>query len=183
MPAAVGTTPAPAATGATSPILGQGFGSPVGTTQPGTPNGGYNNAINSLNNALTSANGEYSGAQAGLQSQLAQNQGNVQQNLTNTGLGNSTVAQTMQQAPLQTYNQGMLNLANAQQQANTNIYGQEAGVYQGAAQTANQYQMQQAQLANALELSPGLISQNEMRLGQAAANMGPPNLGPGVMEM
>jgi hypothetical protein len=52
----------------------------------------------------------------------------------------------MQQAPLQTYNQGMLNLANAQQQANT-------GIYSNAAQMANSGAGQTAQITSNTNLA------------------------------
>jgi hypothetical protein len=137
--AATGAALAPAVNtqgGAPSLPAGGAAASPAA----GIAQAGYGSAINSLNSALANSNNIYSGAQAGLQSQLAQNQGNVQQNLTNTGLGNSTVAQTMQQAPLQTYNQGMLNLQNAQQQANTSQYDQLANTYSSAGSTEAQLQ-------------------------------------------
>jgi hypothetical protein len=171
--AAVGASPAPAINPA-----GGAPGLPPGTqSAPATQaQAGYGSAIQSLNAALANSNNIYSGAQAGLKSQLQQNQGQVQQNTVNQGLGNSTVATTLQQAPLQTYNQGMLNLANAQQQANTQQYDQLANTYSNAGSTEAQLQAQAAQLANALQLSPGLISQNDMKQGQAAAITG---VGPG----
>ena len=127
--------------------------------------GGYGSAINSLNSALQNSNNIYSGAQAQLGQQLKQNQGQVQQNTINQGLGNSTVAQTMQQAPLQTYNQGMLNLANAQQQANTSQYDQLAGMYGNAGSTEAQLQSQamqqqlQASIANSQQQQPTYYNQ------------------------
>jgi hypothetical protein len=133
-----------------------------------TAQAGYGNAINSLNSALANSNNLYSGAQAQLGTQLKQNQGQVQQNLVNSGLGNSTVAQTMQQAPLQTYNQGMLNLTNAQQQANTGQYDQLASTYGNAGSAEAQYQALQAQLQNALATSPEAQTQQNK---QSAADM------------
>jgi hypothetical protein len=161
MPAAVGATPAVNTQGGAPGLPAQPQGSPSTTAQAG-----YGAAINSLNSALANSNNIYSGAQSGLQSQLAQNQGNVQQNLVNTGLGNSTVAQTMQQAPLETYNQGMLNLANAQQQANTGQYDQLANTYAGAGTTEAQLQAQQAALLNSYNSLP---QQQENKIASQSA--------------
>lgn len=100
-----------------------------GKTPQAAIQGGYGSAIASLQNALNSNQQAYTGLQNQAQQQLQQNQGAVQQNLVNSGLGNTTVAQTMQQAPLQTYNNALLNIMGQQQGAAANIYGQQAGQY------------------------------------------------------
>jgi hypothetical protein len=89
---------------------------------------GNNAAMQSLNNALNANGQAYTGLQNQAQQQYQQNAGAVQQNLANTGLGNTTVAQTMQQAPLQTLNNALLNIGGQQQGQAANIYGQQANV-------------------------------------------------------
>lgn len=114
-----------------------------------TAQGGYNNAITTLKDALQNTQGIYSGQQMQAGQQLKQNEGAVQQNLTNKGLGNTTVSQTMAQAPLQTYNQAMLNIANSQAQAQNGQLDQLAGVYSGGGQALGGLQNQtNAQYAN-----------------------------------
>ncbi len=98
-------------------------------TAPAAIQGGYGSAIQSLQNALNANQQAYGGLQNQAQQQYQQNAGAVQQNLVNSGLGNTTVAQTMQQAPLQTYNNALLNITGQQQGAAANIYGQQAGQY------------------------------------------------------
>lgn len=94
----------------------QGQDQAAANIQPGMTNTpaqqGYTSALSNLQNSLNLAGNTTSGQQMALGQQLQQNQGQVQQGLINSGLGNSTIAQTMQQAPLQTYNQGMLNAQN-----------------------------------------------------------------------
>ncbi len=114
------------------------------------PNGAANTdaagaAIN-LQNALNANSNAYAGQENALQQQYYQNAGNVQQGLINSGLGNTTVAQNMQQAPLQTYNNAMLNLVGQQQGAAANIYGQGAGY-------ANQAALQQAEAASQAQIT------------------------------
>lgn len=108
---------------------------------------GYQGAVANLNNAQQLNNSTTSGQQMQLGQQLQQNQGSVQQGLINSGLGNTTVAQTMQQAPLQTYNQGMANIQNQQAMRGMGIDQALAGASQqtgnalGQAQNSN-YQQQ-----------------------------------------
>jgi hypothetical protein len=98
--------------------------SPLTPTQQGS-----SQAIQALNQALQANAGAYAGLENQAQQQYQQNAGAVNANLTNAGLGNTTVAQTMQQAPLQTLNNAMLNITGQQQGQAANLYGQEAGVY------------------------------------------------------
>lgn len=91
--------------------------------------GGSNQAIGALNNALNSNNQAYGGLENQAQQQYKQNAGAVNSNLVNSGLGNTTVAQTMQQAPLQTLNNALLNITGQQQGQAANIYGQQAGIF------------------------------------------------------
>lgn len=118
-------------------------------TQGGAPNinaglsnssAGYNNALGSLNQSMKLLQGSDSSQLMQAQQGLAQNQGRVQQGLINSGLGNTSVAQTMQQAPLQTYNNQVAGIQNnlAQQQAGVLEHG--AGIQAGQAQQAQQYQ-------------------------------------------
>lgn len=78
----------------------------------GAMTAGYNNAMQNLNKSLAASQQTTSAQQMQLGQQLQQNQGQVQQSLANRGLGNTTVANTMQQAPMQTYNQGMAQVQN-----------------------------------------------------------------------
>lgn len=78
---------------------------------------GYNASLGSLQKSLKATSGVDQAAMLQAGQQLQQNQGRVQQGLINSGLGNTTVAQTMQQAPLQTYNQATANIQNNQNQA------------------------------------------------------------------
>jgi hypothetical protein len=85
-----------------------------GSNSPGTgaQTGGYNQALGDLNKSLQSSQQTTQAGQMQLGQQLQQNQANVGQNLTNRGLGNTTMANTMQQAPQQTYNLGMAQLSD-----------------------------------------------------------------------
>jgi hypothetical protein len=108
----------------------------VNQPSPLTPVSG--NSLQMLNQALQSNSQAYGGELNQLQNQYQQNLGNVQQNLVNSGLNNTTVAQNMAQAPLQTYNNGVLNVLGQQQGAATGIYG-----------TASQEALQAAMAAQA----------------------------------
>lgn len=109
--------------------------------------GGTAGALAELQNALNSNSNAYQGLENTAQQQYQQNAGQVQQNLVNQGLGNTTVADTMAQAPMQTYNNALLNLTGQQQGQAANIYGQAAGVQQQGGDLM-------AQLASALQ-QPG----------------------------
>lgn len=89
---------------------------------------GYNSAIGSLQNSLKSIKGSDSSQLMQAQQGLQQNQGKVQQGLINSGLGNTTVAQTMQQAPLQTYNQQVAGINNNMQQQQMKGFESLAGM-------------------------------------------------------
>lgn len=89
----------------------QGMG---GTSAPGAQaiSGGYNTAYQNLLQAFQQSQNTQSGQQAMLGQQFQNQQGQVRQGLTNSGLANSTIMQNMQQAPMQTYNMGMMNSQN-----------------------------------------------------------------------
>ena len=107
-----------------------GLAGPSHAMSPLTPTQqGSNQAIQALNQALQSNAGAYAGLENQAQQQYQQNAGNVQANLANSGLGNTTVAQTLQQAPLQTLNNAMLNITGQQQGQAAGLYGQQAGIY------------------------------------------------------
>ena len=107
-----------------------------GNTIPGRGGGsspvqsGEAGSLAELQNALNSNANAYQGLENTAQQQYQQNAGQVQQNLVNQGLGNTTVADTMAQAPLQTYNNALLNLVGQQQGQAANIYGQAANTQQ-----------------------------------------------------
>ena len=108
--------------------------------------GGYQGALQSLNKSLQSLQGSDSSQLMQAQQGLAQNQGRVQQNLINSGLGNTTVAQTMQQAPLQTYNNQIAGINNNMQKQEASVLGQGAGLQaQGGDQMAKLLMALQAQ--------------------------------------
>lgn len=109
---------------------------------------GYNSALGSLQNSLKSIKGSDSSQLMQAQQQLQQNQGKVQQGLINSGLGNTTVAQTLQQAPLQTYNQNVAginnNMQNQLSKGFENIAGMQGAGGMGIAQLLQAMQQQQA---------------------------------------
>lgn len=123
-----------------------GGGAPGG--QPQTQ--GYNYALQQLQKSLGASNNANQAGQMQLQQQLQQNQGSVAQNLASRGLGNTTVAQTMQQAPLQTFNMGMahLNDQNAlrQMQGYQNLAQMGAQGGNAVAQTNQPYAQSQFQM-------------------------------------
>lgn len=109
---------------------------------------GYNAAIGSLGKSLKAIQGSDSSQLMQAQQGLQQNQGKVQQGLINSGLGNTTVAQTMQQAPLQTYNQNVAGINNNMQQQVSKGYDQLGGMQaQGGQSLSNlMLALQQQQL-------------------------------------
>jgi hypothetical protein len=130
---------------------------------------GYNNALMNLQQAMNSQNQTYGVAQNQAQQQLQQNQGKVQQGLINSGLGNTTVAQTMQQAPLQTYNNALANLASGQAGAESKIYGQAAGMQaQEGGALASLLQGQNLQTQQ-LQNSPAAMQQQKQQQAVSAA--------------
>lgn len=116
---------------------------------------GYSQALQALQNSLQASQNTTSGQMMGLQQQLQQNQGKVQQGLINSGLGQSTVAQTMQGAPLQVYNQGAANVQNQGAERSMGAYNNLASMYAQGGNAMSQYMnpyvqgnMIQGQLAN-----------------------------------
>lgn len=108
----------------------------------GNVNAGYMGAMQNLQNAQNLNNQTTSAGQMQLGQQLQQNQSKTQQGLINSGLGNTTVAQTMQQAPLQTYNMGMANLQNQQALRGMGVDQEMAGMTQQAGNTIGGMQNQ-----------------------------------------
>jgi hypothetical protein len=93
--------------------------------------GGYNAALGSLNKALGLLQGSDTSQMMQAQNQLTQSQGKTQQGLINSGLGNTTVAQTLQQAPLQTYNQNVQGIQNNLAKDQASVLGQGAQLQAG----------------------------------------------------
>lgn len=113
-----------------NPAIG-GIAAGSGMQTPGQASAtGGQGALNELQAALNSNSNAYQGLENQAQQQYYQNAGQVQQGLANSGLGNTTVAQNMMQAPMQTYNNALLNLTGQQQGKASDIYGQAAGVQQ-----------------------------------------------------
>lgn len=107
-----------------TPATAGQIATPQGQQQAGfiTPTPTNQQSVQDLNQALMSNQQAYGGqANQDLQNYY-QNAGSVQSNLVNQGLGNTTVADTMAQAPLQTYQNSMLNLTGQQAGQNTGIY-------------------------------------------------------------
>lgn len=135
-----------------------------------TPGGGaqlsgINSGLQNLQNALKLSGNTTQAGQMQLGQQLQQNQAGIAQNMASRGLGNSSISQTMAQAPLQTYNLGMAqlgdlgamrgmsafgNLANAQMQGGNQVsqlaqpYAQTDFTQQKMQQMGQQQQVQQA---------------------------------------
>ena len=108
---------------------GFGFGNMGGSPPAAAIQQGQQGALNALTAALNANRQAFGGAENAAQQQYLQNAGQVQSRLTNTGLGNTTIAQTMQQAPLDTLNNALLNIQSQQQKQAADIYGQEAQAY------------------------------------------------------
>jgi hypothetical protein len=117
----------------TSPGL---YGAAQNSIQSGTQN-----ALGNLNSALNANNQAYGGLQNQAQQQYQQNAGAVQQHLAQSGLGNTTVAGTMAQAPMQTLNNSLLNIGGQQQAADANLYSQMAGINQAGGNSLANAQM------------------------------------------
>ena len=113
-----------------------GAGGPGGGQQAS----GYNYGLQNLQKSLGVSNQTTQAQQMQLGQQLQQNQAGVQQNMASRGLGNTTVAATMGQAPLQTYNLGMAQVGDLSAQ-------RQMGAYNNLAQAAMQGGNQISQLA------------------------------------
>jgi hypothetical protein len=100
----------------------------------GSLTGGFNAALGSENAATAMNAGTTSGQMMGLQQQLQQQTGQINQNLINRGLGNTTVAATAPQAAQQTYNMGVANVQNEQQMRQMQIQQQLAQLQAGGGQ-------------------------------------------------
>lgn len=73
---------------------------------------GYNGALDSLRQAMDVSQNSYQGQQQRLNTQLQSNIGGLNQSLINKGLGNTTIAGTMMNAPYDQYNQAMNDLSD-----------------------------------------------------------------------
>jgi len=141
--------------------------------------GGYNNAMQQLQNSLNASKNTTSSQQMQLGQQLQNNQSQVAQSLTNRGLGNTTVANTMQQAPLQTYNMGMAQVANQDALRQMGAYNnlaqmsaQGGQAISGMAQPYAQSQYQMNMLQNLQNMQPSIDSKAQAS-PQAMAGMSP----------
>lgn len=119
---------------------------------------GYQNALGSLQQgfgqantygqqALQASNNTTSGEQMQLGNTLAQQQSSIGQNLTNRGLGNTTVAATATQAPMEAYNTAMANVANQGAIRQMGAYNNLAGLSAQGGQAFAQNQSQGGQAA------------------------------------
>lgn len=136
---------------------------------------GTNFAMQNLNKALQASNNTTQFQQDQLQQQLQNNQANVAQNLTNRGLGNTTISQTMAQAPLQTYNMGMAQVGDLNAMRQMQAYGNlaNAAMQGGNAITGTAQPYAQTQYANQLSQAQQLMNLRNasMQQGVAAQNM------------
>jgi hypothetical protein len=112
------------------PALGAAAPKPVQLPQfnsnapgSGAQTGGINSGLQYLNKAAQLSGQTTNAQQMQLGTQLQQNQANVQQNMTNRGLGNTSVSQTMGQAPIQSYNLGMAQVGDLNAQRQMQAYG------------------------------------------------------------
>lgn len=94
-------------------------------------NQGVQQGVGSLQNAIKQQQNTTSGQMAGLQQQLQQNLGKTTQGAVNRGLGNTSVLNTLQQAPMQTYNLAAQNVQNNQAQNLAQLYSQLAQAQMG----------------------------------------------------
>lgn len=186
MPGIGAAPPAPApqwSSGATN-IQGGGMGA---------AQSGYAGAQANLAKSLQLNNNTTSSQMGQLGQQLNQNLGSVQQNLANRGLGNTTVSQTMNQAPVQTYNNGAAQVQNQQAMRGMQGLDQLANLQMAGGMGISQLQSPYAQTAataNTMQHMMGgaaLPSDfNQQQGGQSAAqyqnlmNAGQPlSFGPG----
>jgi hypothetical protein len=90
--------------------------------------GGYNAAIQALNKSLQASQNTTNAQSMQLSQQLQNNQGRLSQSLASRGLGNTTIANTMQQAPLQTYNLGQAQVGDLNAMRQMQGYDNLAGM-------------------------------------------------------
>lgn len=126
----------------------------------------YGASLKNLKSSLALAGTNQQAQTMQAQQQLQQNQGSLQQHLVNSGLGNTTVAGTMAQAPLQTYNAQMA-------QINDNAVTQKM---QGYNQLAGQRQQGGAQLSGLLASLQNQNAQNGMQQQQISNQYATPTI-------
>lgn len=191
MPAIPAAPPNPMAANNKMAAGGNFFSS--GTPGGGAQTGGYNYALQNLQAALKASGNTTQAQQMQLGQQLQQNQANVQQNLASRGLGNTTISQTMAQAPLQTYNLGMAQVGDLNALRQMSAYqnlAQMAGqggnaisqLNQPYAQTSFMQRMMQGMQRPQSSYSPAIPSDFSQQQPQAQQQMQPqPQLyyGPG----
>jgi hypothetical protein len=83
-----------------------------GMESQGPLTAGYNAALQNLMGGFDMSGQAMQGQQKLLRQQYQNQLGDLQQQMTNRGLGGTSIAQTMQQGPMRTYNQGMADLSN-----------------------------------------------------------------------
>jgi hypothetical protein len=142
---------------------------------------GVNSGLQYLNKAAQLSGQTTQAQQQQLGTQLQQNQANVAQNMTNKGLGNTSISQTMAQAPLQSYNLGMAQVGDLGAQRQMQAYGNLAnasaqggsaitGTAQPYAQTNFTQQKMQQLMGPQATYSPGIPS--DFNAGQQAGGGG-----------
>lgn len=131
---------------------------------------GYNSAMQNLNSALKLSGQTTNAQQMQLTDQLNQNQGNVAQNLAQRGLGNTTVSQTMAQAPIKTFNQGMAQVGDLNAQRQMGAYGNLAQAAMQGGQAISQMGQPYAQSGFAQGLQQQQMAQANMQGAVAHQN-------------
>lgn len=126
---------------------------------------GYNSALASAGNALTASQNTTSGENMQLGNTLAQQQSGISQNLANRGLGNTTIAATATQAPMQAYNTAMAQVAN---QGAIRTMGADQNIAGLQAQSGQAYAQNQQGKGNALG---GIMNGYGMQGQQNAQNI------------
>lgn len=150
----------------------QGLG---GVSGLGAAQSGYGAAQQNLAKSLQASGNTTSSQEMQLGQQLQQNQGNVQQSLANRGLGNTTISNTMQQVPQQTYNMGMAQVQNQgalrQMQGYQNLANTQLQGGMGLSQMQQPYAQQNAINQQVQAHQPGPQSAfNQANAGNQTAN-------------
>lgn len=168
---------------APSPAVPKGLGAPqpFGSSAPGSgaQTGGYNAALQQLGNSLNASNNTTAGQQMQLGNQLQQQQGNLQQSLMSRGLGNTTAALSMQQAPIQSYNLGMAQVGDLNAMRQMSAYQNLAGMYAQGGQQIAQMDQPYAQTQYVANTMHGLYGNQPTQAPafQSPVNQPPQNSG------
>lgn len=137
-----------------APVPSMGAPKPFTSNAPGSgaQTGGVNAALQQLGNGLNVSNNTTQGQQMALGNQLQQQQGGLQQSLQSRGLGNTSIANTMSQAPIQSYNLGMAQVGDLSAMRQMGAYQNLAGMYAQGGQQIAQMDQPYAQSNYAMQM-------------------------------